>query len=140
MNGFTRPAIFVDTGAWIALLQETDTHHVAASTVGARLKQQRTRLITTNFVIAETHAMLLRAGYAPAVTFLRKVTAGQVAIVIRAEADDEAAARAIIYQYTDKKYSLVDAISFAVMTRLGITQAWSYDQHFRQHGWQVLES
>lgn len=140
MSGVTRPEIFVDTGAWIALLQESDTHHIAALAVRGRLKQQRTRLITTNFVVAETHAMLLRAGYAPAVAFLQSVTAGQMAVVIRAEADDEAAARAIIYQYTDKKYSLADAISFAVMARLGITQAWSYDQHFKQHSWQVLES
>ncbi len=138
MNGFNRPLVFVDTGAWIAFLHETDTHHIAALAIGARLKQQKTHLITTNFVIAETHALLLRAGYAPAVTFLRKVAAGQMAMVIRAEADDEAAARAIIYQYTDKGYSLTDAISFAVMTRLGITRAWSYDQHFKQHGWQVL--
>ena len=140
MTGIIQTSLFVDTGAWVALTERNDFHHAAAQAVAARLRQQKTRLITTNFVVAEAHALLLRSGYQPAAAFLRNMAAGQTATVIRAEADDEAAARAIIYQYTDKKYSLADAISFAVMTRLGITQVWSYDQHFKQHGWQVLES
>lgn len=138
MKDSDRSSVFVDTSAWIALLQENDSHHRDALATARRLKQQRARLVTTNFVVAETHALLLRTGYLPAVTFLRKAEAEEIALITRAEAEDEAIARAIIYQFTDKDYSLTDAISFAVMMRLGIIQAWSYDRHFVQYGWHVL--
>jgi hypothetical protein len=34
----------------------------------------------------------------------------------------------------DKTYSLCDALSFAVMERLKISRAASFDAHFRQYG------
>ncbi len=48
--------------------------------------------------------------------------------------NDEAFARAIIYRYTDKTFSLTDAISFAVMERLGIATPFTFDSDFRQYG------
>jgi hypothetical protein len=54
--------------------------------------------------------------------------------VIRATLRDEAAGREIIYRYDDKDFSLTDAISFAVMRRLGITTAFSFDRDFIRFG------
>jgi uncharacterized protein len=48
--------------------------------------------------------------------------------------EDEASARATIYRYTDKTFSLTDAISFVVMERLGITTPFTFDDDFRQYG------
>jgi predicted nucleic acid-binding protein len=48
------------------------------------------------------------------------------------------AGRAIIYNYTDKEWSLADAISFAVMQRLRIDIAFSFDSDFRQYGFVVV--
>jgi predicted nucleic acid-binding protein len=61
-------------------------------------------------------------------------------VVVRAEATDEAAARSIIYRYADKDFSLTDAISFAIMARLGLSQAFTFDKHFEQYGWRVLHA
>ena len=36
--------------------------------------------------------------------------------------------------YRDKDFSYCDAISFAVMERLGITEVIAFDEHFRQYG------
>jgi predicted nucleic acid-binding protein len=84
--------------------------------------------------------MLLRyLGNAAARRFLQDLDRSKVTILIRAEPADEAAARAIIYRQTDKDYSLTDAISFAVMTRLGLRQAFAFDKHFEQYGWQMLQ-
>jgi uncharacterized protein len=47
-------------------------------------------------------------------------------------------AKAIIYQYTDKDFSLTDATSFAVMERIRVASAFTFDRHFAQYGFTVL--
>jgi len=44
----------------------------------------------------------------------------------------ESKAWQIIVHFHDKHFSYVDATSFAVMKRLGINDAFSFDEHFRQ--------
>ncbi len=133
------PRVFVDSSAYIALARRDDEHHVPALAILAVLQRRRARLFTTNFVAAETHAMLLRyLGIAPARQFLQDLDHSQVTTIVRAEPDDETAARAIIYRYNDKDFSLTDAISFAVVARLRIPQVFAFDHHFAQYGLSVL--
>ena len=40
----------------------------------------------------------------------------------------------LLRQYRDKSFSLCDAVSFIVMRRLGLRQAATFDEHFRQLG------
>ena len=42
-------------------------------------------------------------------------------------------------KYQDKDFSLTDAISFAVMERLQITQAFTFDRHFAQYGFTLVQ-
>ena len=63
--------------------------------------------------------------------------AGELTIV-RVEPEDEVRAREIIRRYDDKDFSLTDATSFAVMDRLGITTAFTFDRNFVQYGLDVL--
>jgi uncharacterized protein len=53
-------------------------------------------------------------------------------------AEDELRTRQIIYRYDDKNFSLTDATSFAVMERLRITTAFTFDHNFAQYGFQLL--
>ena len=46
--------IFVDSGAWIALLNRRDQHHDDAVVIYTTLKQQKVQLLTTDYVIDET--------------------------------------------------------------------------------------
>jgi predicted nucleic acid-binding protein len=57
-----------------------------------------------------------------------------LAAMIPVTEEDHRAARAIIDNSRDKDFSLCDALSFAVMERLKITRAASFDKHFRQYG------
>ena len=58
--------------------------------------------------------------------------------IIRVTQADEARARQIIARYDDKNFSLTDATSFAIMDRLGISRAMSFDGNFEQYGLTVL--
>ncbi len=41
---------------------------------------------------------------------------------------------ALVRSHRDKTYSLCDALSFAIMERLGITEVIAFDRHFREYG------
>lgn len=109
-----------------------------ATTVLAQLTQDQWRTFTTNFVVAETHALVLsRLGRHAARAALARLDRGTT-VVVRVEAADERRAREIIDRYDDKDFSLVDALSFAVMEWLEIATAFAFDRHFAPFGWTVL--
>ena len=100
----------------------------------------RSRLFTTNFVVAETHALvLIRRGRLVARRVLQEIDLGRITVV-RVSAGDELRAREIIAQYDDKDFSLTDAASFAVMERLRISVAFTFDHHFAAYGLTILAS
>lgn len=45
--------VFVDTAAWIALINISDALHVQAQEVMSALRRQKARLVTTEFVLLE---------------------------------------------------------------------------------------
>ncbi|HVV53367.1 MAG TPA: PIN domain-containing protein [Polyangia bacterium] len=130
--------IFVDTSVFYARLAEDDRHHQAADEFFRTVTRP---LVTTREVIFESHAMMLKISrLRPAANmesaagrFLEAIDNGLAKVILATDADHEAA-RAIIAAHRDKDFSLCDALSFAIMERLGITVAASFDRHFRQYG------
>jgi predicted nucleic acid-binding protein len=59
-------------------------------------------------------------------------------LVERATENDEKRDEEIIFNYSDKGVSFVDAVSFAVMERLKLNKAFTFDRHFRQYGIDVI--
>lgn len=132
--------VFVDASAYVALARQNDENHRAAQAIIAALRQQRAHLYTTCFAVAEAHALLLRyLGIAPALRYLQGLDASKVTTILHADPADIEAAKALLYRYDDKDFSLADAIAFAVMARLGLKQAFTFDRHFEQYGWQVIK-
>ena len=126
--------VFVDTSGFYAALNRRDACHVSATNLFNRAQAERWQLFTTNFVVAETHALILaRVSRDRAWEFLQAVMSGSIN-VIRAEENDERMGREIIERYSDKDFSYCDAISFAVMDRLEISEAIAFDEHFQQYG------
>ena len=131
--------VFVDTSAYFAAVNRHDAGHESAATYMQGLVDARRRLVTTNFVLAELHALLLtRLDRRVAARVLAEVDASALTTVVRVAARDERRAREIISGYTDKDFSLTDATSFAVMERLHIGQAFTLDRNFLQFGWALL--
>jgi len=128
----------VDTSAYYALIDRGERTHQDAVVIQQRLMQERWRLWTTNFILAEIPALTLsRLGYHTALTALQRIDASNT-IIIRVTADHERSARALIVRYHDKAFSLTDALSFVVMERLDISHAFSFDHNFTQYGLQLL--
>jgi predicted nucleic acid-binding protein len=126
--------------AFYALIDRRDAEHSTADVIRHRPTRERWRLFTTNLVIAETHALSLsRLGRVIAGRVLSEIEASDTSIV-RVTAADERRGRAVLAQYQDKDFSLTDAISFAVMDRLGIRSAFAFDEDFAQYGFAVLQA
>ena len=138
----TRRWVFVDTAAFFALADEGQALHKAAVQIQLRLVRERWQMFTTNFVMAETHALVLRRrGRVDALRLLTELDgSGSLGAlnIVRVEPEDEVRAREIIRQYDDKDFSLTDATSFSVMERLDIRTAFTFDRNFSQFGLDVL--
>jgi len=123
--------VLVDTSATYALVDRRDANHEAAREILQSLRKRRAEPRLSNFIVAETHALLLsRLGADVA----RRWLLGNRWPVERVTDDDEDRARGIIARYADKTFSYTDATTFAVMERRGLRTAFAFDPHFRQYG------
>ena len=130
--------IFVDTSALYALADPRDGNHAAASAIITRVPDEPSQLFTTNFIVAEMHALILtRRGRYRALQALEELYRSSTTIV-RVSAEDERQAIEILTRYQDKEVSFTDATSFVVMERLRIPLAFTFDHNFAQYGLMVL--
>jgi len=117
----------VDTSAYFALLDADDANHAQARAISHRLIAEGWRLFTTSFVLAETHALLLnRLSQQIATRFLRDMEHSPTTMVWVTPADVQRA-KAIIYQYDDKDFSLtgfpIVIAKFCTLTRSALAAA-----------------
>lgn len=131
--------IFVDSGAWIAVVVAGDAHHRAAVELYRSLLAVSPLLVTTNLIIAESYVLIRRAGgHRPAIQFLQALRTSPRLLKIFSSADVEAAAEQTLTRYTDQDFSFVDAVSFAVMRERQIGEAFAFDRHFLTAGFTLL--
>jgi hypothetical protein len=127
--------LFVDTSGWYPALVRTNSAHPSVSAALRDAVREGRRLVTTNLVVAETHALLLsRVGRDPALAFLRGARQAPTVVV---ECDPGLEAKALadwIDRYADQDFTLTDAVSVAVMAERGIDTALSLDRHFAVAG------
>ena len=123
--------LFVDASAWIALADADDANHVAAAAVYPNLLKAYRRLVTTNLVIAEAYILIRRElGHKAAMTFLNRLKLSPRIEKVYADAELETQAEEWLQRYDDQLFSYADAVSFALMQRRGITEAFAFDKHF----------
>ena len=128
----------IDSSAFYAIVNRREVHHAEATEIFERLSRDEWRLFTSNFIIAEAHALILtRQGWDMGRRFLNQFESSKIG-VIRVTEEDEQRAKEIIYRYSDKTFSYTDATSFAVMERLGIAFAFTFDSDFVQYGFPAL--
>lgn len=132
-------SVFVDTSAFLALRNAAEAEHERAREALASLLGEGVALFTSNYVFAETYtALLVRVGRSEAIEWGRRFRASEAIELVRLEADVEAAAWEILESHDDKRWSYVDATSFALIERDGGNEALAFDSHFVQRGLRVL--
>ena len=136
--------IFVDSGAWIALLNQKDQYHDDAVVIYNGLKQQRVRLLTTDYVIDETATWLkYRANHQVAAQFLDLIESVEKTGVLTVAEIDKTLfqeAKKLFRQYDSVQLSFTDCTSFAVCQKHKISETYAFDDHFAMMGITVLKT
>jgi len=130
---------FVDTSAFLAVLDRDDANHSEAKAVWRRLLADKRRLVTTNYVLVETIAILqLRLGMRAVQAFNDNVY--PVLTIHWTDVTCHDKGMTAVLAAARKKLSFVDCVSFDAMRQRGIRQAFAFDKHFREQGFDVLAS
>ena len=131
--------VFVDTSAWYPLVLSSHPEHERLAGLARRLVQRGRRIVTTNLVVAETHALVMRrVGIATALTFVQSVTLPPNVVVRSTAQLEERAVNDWLTRYTDQDFSFTDAVSFAVMRERRISEALTLDHHFEVAGFAAV--
>jgi predicted nucleic acid-binding protein len=119
-------SVFVDTSVWFAAAVARDRDNDLAKSILQTVPEH----VTTDHVLVETW-LLLNSRYRRDVaeSFWDRIRRSGVHIELITTADLERA-WAIGAAFKDQNFSIVDRTSFAVMERLGIVQAASFDNDF----------
>lgn len=127
------PKCFIDTGAWIALINSRDQYHEQA-VLYYRGIDPAMRRYTSSYVISETYTWLrYRTSYLQANTFLqiiRKSSLNGTLVIIHEDTHLLTQAEQYLSEFKDQKLSYVDACSLAMMKKEGIKQVFGFDHHF----------
>jgi len=131
--------VFVDTVAWVALLNRDDNLHDRALEVLQQLYADRVHLYTTELVLIEVANLLAAPGRrTQAFHFIQSLKQQPVITVAGADEDLLSEGWQLFGARDDKAWSMVDCVSFVVMQREGILTAFTADHHFRQAGFVTL--
>ena len=130
--------VFVDTGGWIAMAVKRDRYHKRAATYYLKLSEDKVRMVTSNHVLAETYTRIrYDDGHDKALQFnaliQEALKSGRLNLqwvtpAIHRDAWD------IFEKYSDQDFSFVDCTSFAIAERIGVKEAFGFDDHFKTMG------
>jgi len=125
--------IFVDTSAFVALLDADDQQHAPAERIWQMLLEDGNELVCNNYVLVEAYALIqrrygmeiLRAFQEDAVPLLNITWLGP---------DEHESAVSAVFAANRRGLSLVDCASMETMRRLGIRRIFAFDPHFAELG------
>lgn len=129
--------VFVDTSAFIAILNRTDTNHVQAGTVWQQLINRDAIISCTNYILVESLAIIQNRWGMEAVNQFQQAIIPLLQTVWVDETLHEVGTSAMLTA-NKRRLSLVDCISFEVARMLDVDAVFAYDQHFREQGFDIV--
>ena len=127
--------VFVDSVAWIALINKSDNFHEQSNEVKRQLENDKCNLITTEFILLEVANELSSPSIRDKVVrYINGLKHLSNLTIIKANNELFQLGWLLYSKRLDKEWSLTDCISFVIMQRDGMTQAFTNDHHFEQAG------
>jgi uncharacterized protein len=121
--------VFVDTSGFYACLDGSDPFHPQSRAAFERAEKEQWRLITTNYIVHETWALIQRRlGWEAVETFLNDLLPRCSVEWVSASLHEAGALRCC--QIRERRFSLTDAVSFELMSLHQTNEAIAQDEHF----------
>ncbi|MCZ7385861.1 MAG: PIN domain-containing protein [Candidatus Methanoperedens sp.] len=134
--------LFVDTSAFLALVNEKDDNHLTATTFLEEIKNGKVKIkkiITSDYIIDETLTRIrYTVGHKEAVEWGQDIIASNVVEKVGVGRELFEPAWELFKTYNDKKLSFTDCTSFAIMKIRGIDKVFSFDDDFERVGFKLL--
>lgn len=122
----SRTEAYVDTSAFIAFTDKSDSYHA----LFRRLFSDPPSLVTTPLVLAEGHGWFLRRyDSTRALQFLGLIEELKPLVIHPAGPREHQAAAAVLRRFSDQDLTLADALGLHVMRERRIRSCWSTDRH-----------
>lgn len=128
---------FVDTSAFFALLDRDDANHKNARTAWAQILNPEHILVTSNYVLVETFALLQSRIGLNAVRGFQEDILPLINIEFVASGTHRAGVASLL-SAARRNLSFVDCVSFEVMRTQGIRSSFTFDPHFKEQGFTVF--
>jgi len=130
--------IFIDTGAILARYVKRDQFHANAVAYWEELADSNTPCYTSNLVVSETLTLLgRRTDHRFAAQRAHHLYSSNVLQILRPDINDEIAAVSLLEKYADQEFSFCDCVSFVLMHRHKIPDAFTFDNHFSIAGFTI---
>ncbi len=130
-------SVFVDTSAFLAVLDANDANHAAARERWAEMLTRGEDLITHNYVLVEASAVIARKlGVEATRVFEHDVV--PVVRTIWVSREIHAAGVGAQLAAARRSLSLVDCVSLEIMRRTGVLAAFTFDKHFAEQGYETI--
>ena len=131
--------VFVDTAAWLALINKSDALHEKAKRIRNKLVRERGQFLLTDYIVVEIANALSRVPFRQtAVQIISLIQSSANTMVVRIDKEIFAEAWRLYSERLDKEWSFTDCTSFIVMGQMGLTDAFTSDHHFEQAGFNIL--
>ena len=132
-------AVFVDSGAWIALALSRDPLHGPAREQWDLLVQSGAKLHTSIPVVVETFTFLDRnANRDVALAWKGAIYRPGTVKILPCELHDLEQSWSFFQRADLHRLSAVDATSFVIMRRMRIRIAYTFDHHFAAAGFRLV--
>ena len=129
--------VFLDTVGLLATWEIRDQWHAAAEAAYQNLLGQRRRLVTTPLVLWECGNAAARRPYRQRVNAARQYLLEE-RLLVEPTVQEIEDAWAAFDRGDAAQAGIVDHVSFVVMRRLGIDEAFTNDAHFEAAGFRCL--
>ena len=128
--------VLADTSYYVALLSDADENHSIAIEWSTNLLG---RVVVTEYILVELASMLSGSQDRKLVaSFIKQLLADETTVFVPASRSLFDQGLELFASRPDKRWSLVDCISFAVMKKRRLTDALTADHHFQQAGFRAL--
>jgi uncharacterized protein len=128
--------VFLDTSFFYARVSPRDQWHRLAK----RAADPTGRAVTSSLVVNETVSLLQARGFfSGALAFLQQIRAAPQVEIVVPDAALQTEGWDLLARYGPAGAGVVDCTSFAIMRRMRLRKAYTFDDHFTAAGFQILK-